>query len=41
MEASVDLSALAGKTVKLELVNQPTDWAFEAGYWAKVEIVSE
>jgi hypothetical protein len=36
----VDLTSFAGKTVALELVNQPTDWAFEAGYWASIEIES-
>ena len=37
-EIEVDLSAFAGKTVKLELLNQPTGWALEGGYWGKVEI---
>jgi len=36
----VDLSSFAGKKVKLELVNQPTGWAFEAAYWAEIGIVS-
>ena len=40
-EVSVDLSPLAGQTVKLELVNQPTGWAWEAGYWASIRITSE
>jgi putative heme-binding domain-containing protein len=40
-EISVDLSAYAGKKVELELLNQPTDWAFEHGYWGRVEIISE
>ncbi len=34
----VDLSEFAGKETKLELINQPTGWKFEAGYWAKIEI---
>ncbi|HAK96036.1 MAG TPA: hypothetical protein DCM87_13850 [Planctomycetes bacterium] len=38
---SVDLSAYAGKTVRLELVNQASGWAYEAGYWASIAIVSE
>ncbi len=36
----IDLSALAGQEVKLELVNQPTGWAYEAAYWAEIAIVS-
>ncbi len=39
-DVDVDLSPFAGKTVAIELVNQPTDWAFEAGYWATIEIES-
>lgn len=41
MEASVDLSAFAGRTVALHLVNQPSGWAYEAGYWAKIAVESE
>jgi hypothetical protein len=37
----VDLSPLAGQTVKIELVNQPTAWAWEAGYWASIRIASD
>jgi hypothetical protein len=37
----VDLSAYAGNSVVLELVNEPTGWKFEAGYWSTIEIVSE
>jgi len=33
---SFDLSEYAGKTVVIELCNQPTGWAWEAGYWAKI-----
>ena len=40
-EVVVNLSPLAGQTVKLELVNQPTGWAWEAGYWASIQIESE
>jgi len=36
----VDLSEYAGKEINLELVNQPSGWAFEAGYWAEIELVS-
>ena len=41
MEATVDLSAWAGKEVRLELVNQPTEWSWEAAFWSKIEIASE
>ena len=37
----VDLSPLAGRQVKLELVNQPTGWRYEAAYWAEIAIRSE
>ena len=38
-DVTVDLSKYAGKEVKLELVNQPSEWKFEAGYWAKIDLV--
>jgi hypothetical protein len=41
MEVNVDLSPYAGKTVKLELVNQPSGWSFEAAYWARIAVQSE
>ena len=34
----IDLAPYAGKTVKLELLNQPNGWAWEGGYWAEIEI---
>lgn len=36
---SVDLTSYAGKTVKIEILNQPNGWTCEAGYWNKLEIV--
>ena len=36
----VVLSEYAGKEINLELVNQPSGWAFEGGYWAEIELVS-
>ena len=39
-DIEVDLSAYAGKSVKLELLNLPTGWQYEGGYWSKVEISS-
>jgi hypothetical protein len=38
---TADLSDYAGKKVKLELVNQPSGWAWEAAYWAEIKLVSE
>ena len=41
MHVDVDLSRYAGKTIELELVNQPTGWAWEAGHWAEIRLLSE
>jgi hypothetical protein len=41
MDVEIDLSKYAGKEINLELVNQPTGWAFEGGYWAEIKLVSE
>ncbi len=41
MEVAVDLSPYAGKAVKLELVNQPSGWSFEAAYWARIAVESQ
>lgn len=38
LDLRVDLSEYAGKSVKLELVNQPSGWAWEAGYWATIAV---
>lgn len=38
LDATVNLKPYAGKKVKLEVVNQPTDWAFEAAYLSRLEI---
>ncbi len=40
-EVDVDLSKFAGKRVKLELVNEPTEWRYEAALWSRIAIVSE
>ena len=37
----VDLTAYAGKKVRIDLTNHPTDWSFEFAYWQRVAIVSE
>jgi hypothetical protein len=41
MEDEVDLSEYAGKEIKLELINQPSDWVWEAGYWAQIKLISQ
>jgi hypothetical protein len=37
-ELTVDLSAFAGRTVKLELINEPTGWRYEAARWAEISL---
>ncbi len=38
----VDLSQFAGKKApQIELVNQPSGWAFEAAYWAEIKVIIE
>jgi len=39
-EIEVDLTRFAGKSIKLSLVNQPSDWKWEAAYWAAIDIES-
>ena len=38
-EISVDLTPLAGQSVKLELHNHPNNWAWEFAYWSRMEVV--
>ena len=38
LDVQVDLSDHAAKEIDLELVNQPTDWAWEAAYWARIAL---
>ncbi len=40
-DVDADLSDFAGKKIKLELINQPTGWSFEAGYWARIELTND
>ncbi len=35
---SVDLAPYAGKTVTVELVNQPDGWSWEAAYWGGMDV---
>ena len=37
----VNLTEFAGRAVALELVNQANDWAFEAAYWSRIEVLSK
>ena len=37
-EIDVDVSPFAGKTIKVELINQSNGWSWEAAYWAKVDV---
>lgn len=37
----VDLSQFAGRKVKLELLNQPSGWSWEAAYWGELALASE
>lgn len=39
-EVTVDLSSYSGQTVKLELINEPTGWRFEAAHWAEITVQS-
>ena len=38
LTVDIDLSAFAGTSVKLELVNQASGWLNEAAYWAEIAI---
>ena len=38
-EYRVDLTKHAGETIKIELENRASDWAFEAAYWNRIELV--
>ncbi len=37
----VDLSSLAGQTISVELINQPSGWHWEAAYWAEVAVSTD
>ncbi len=38
LDVAVDLSEYQGKSILLELYNQPTGWFNEAGYWEKISL---
>jgi hypothetical protein len=37
----LDLTPHAGQNIKLELVNQPSGWSYEAAYWAEIALISQ
>jgi len=39
-DVTVDLSSYAGKSVKIELVNEPTGWRYEAALWGEISLES-
>jgi hypothetical protein len=41
LDVSVDFSEYAGKTVLIEIYNQPNGWSWEAAYWSRIAIESE
>ncbi len=41
LSQSIDLTPFSGQKVKVELINQPSGWAYEAAYWTEIAIVSE
>ena len=41
LEADVDLSAYAGRTINVELLNQPNGWHYEAAYWDKIKLAAQ
>ena len=36
-----DYRVPSGKKVKLELINHPTGWSNEAGYWAEISLINQ
>ena len=38
LDATVDLTPLAGRDVRLELLNQPAGSSFAAAYWATIDL---
>jgi len=41
LDVRVDLSEYAGRNIILDLENRPSGWAYEAGYWAAIELESK
>jgi hypothetical protein len=41
IDVEVDLSRFAGRSVELELVNEPTGWHFEGTYWSEILVQND
>ena len=41
LEFDLDLTEYAGKSLNLEIENRANDWAWEFGFWGKIEVVSK
>jgi putative membrane-bound dehydrogenase-like protein len=39
LDLSFDLTAFAGRDVEIELENRANNWAFEFGYWGRIELL--
>ncbi|MCC6490806.1 MAG: ADP-ribosylglycohydrolase family protein [Candidatus Hydrogenedentes bacterium] len=39
LTVDIDLAPFAGKTVKAEILNQPTGWFCEAAYWGEISLI--
>ena len=39
LTTEIDLAPYAGKSVKAELINQPTGWLCEAAYWGEISLL--
>jgi hypothetical protein len=39
LTTDIDLAPYAGQTVRVELLNQPTDWFCEAAYWGEIALI--
>ena len=40
LDTDVDLSPFSGRTIPLELENRANNWAWEYGYWGRIEVIS-
>lgn len=41
VSVDTDLTPMAGQTVSVEMANAANGWAWEAGYWASIELINE
>ena len=40
-DVEIDLTEFAGRTIDIQLLNAPTGWRYEHGYWDMIKLVSE